>query len=89
MEREVQIKADAYLAHVQDSFWEFLYGAYGLAHLGRRFHRPLGGTVNETVDGSVLSRRAEDPAYRPPELEKYLARRAERIVSAGGPVDVP
>jgi uncharacterized protein (DUF2235 family) len=75
MAREVPVKADAYLAPVRDSFAEFLSGAYRLAHLGRRYHRPIGGTVNETLDESVLRRRAEETAYRPPELEKYLRRR--------------
>ena len=75
MKEQVQPKPDAHLAPVRDSFKEFMYGIYAVARFAQRYHRPIGRTtVNETVDESVLKRRDQDPGYRPPGLERYLAR---------------
>ncbi len=48
----------------RDALEEFMYGIYAAART----------TVNETVDESVLKRRDQDPGYRPPGLERYVAR---------------
>lgn len=75
MKEQVQPKPDAHLAPVRDSFKEFMYGIYAVARFAQRYHRPIGRTtVNETVDETVLKRRDQDPGYRPPGLERYLAR---------------
>ena len=76
MTRDVEVRADAHRAPVRDSFTEFMYGAYALSRLRQRHYRPIGDTLNETVDESVLRRHAEDPNYRPPGLERYLGRYA-------------
>jgi len=76
MTRDVEVRADAHRAPVRDSFTEFMYGAYALSRLRQRHYRPIGDTLNETVDESVLRRHAEDPNYRPPGREWYLGRYA-------------
>jgi hypothetical protein len=85
MDKEVEVRGDAHRAPVRDSFKEFMYGAYVLFRGGRRHYRTIGTTLNETVDDSVLQRRAQDPSYRPPGLEKYLARSGPPIVPSGPP----
>jgi len=75
MHTDVVVNADAHRATINDSFREFMFGAYRILRMGRRHHRPIGITVNEALDESVLMRRRDDVSYRPPGLEAYLARR--------------
>jgi hypothetical protein len=75
---------DAYRGTISDSFWEFAWGLYALARLGRRYYRPIGvpppsegpgvTNINETIDGSVFARWRTDPSYRPPGLEGWATR---------------
>lgn len=57
-----------YRAHVTDSFGEFMWGLYKVVKLGKRFNRPFGTGVNETVDDSVWQRWKDKKDYRPPSL---------------------
>lgn len=75
MHTDVVVNADAHRAKINDSFKEFMFGVYRVFRAGRRYQRPIGTSVNEVVDESVLARRAQDPGYRPPALEAYLANR--------------
>ncbi|MGQ0812804.1 MAG: DUF2235 domain-containing protein [Nitrospiraceae bacterium] len=64
-----------YLAKVNDSFGEFMFGIYKAIKLGRRYYRPIGMGVNETIDDSVWQRWKDIKEYRPP----ALAQRAEAL----------
>jgi hypothetical protein len=54
------------LADIDDSFKEFMFGVYSV--LKKRFWRPFGKGVNESVHESVWRRWRENPAYRPESL---------------------
>jgi uncharacterized protein (DUF2235 family) len=55
-----------HLAPIADSFSEFAYGLYKLLKKGKRYIRPFGRGVNETIDASVWKRWDAKPGYRPP-----------------------
>jgi len=57
-----------YRAHVTDSYSQILWGLYKVVKLGKRFNRPFGTGVNETVDDSVWQRWKDIKNYRPPSL---------------------
>lgn len=57
------------MAAVNDSYKEFVFGAYAL--FSKPYKRPFGKGVNETVDPSVWARWKQDPAYRPASLAKH------------------
>lgn len=57
------------LAEVNDSYKEFMFGAYGF--FSRPYKRPFGEGVNETVDPSVWVRWRSEAAYRPASLAKH------------------
>ena len=82
---EVIIDGDVHQAPISDSFAEFMYGAYRIAKLNRRYHRDIGGppvetdtditnTINETIDASVFERWRANPSYRPPGLARWAKR---------------
>jgi uncharacterized protein (DUF2235 family) len=57
------------LADLNDSYRESAFGLYRL--VGRRFQRPFGEGVNETVDASVWARWNALPDYRPASLGSH------------------
>ena len=56
-------------AAINDSFAEFMFGLYKV--FKKRFDRPFGTGVNETVDPTVWDRWRNDPAYRPASLKNH------------------
>lgn len=69
-----------------DSFSAFMGGLYKIVRRGRRFTRTIQAdridkktgwveTVAETIDASVFDRYRRDPAYRPPGLLAWAAKR--------------
>ncbi len=59
------VGAEDHRAKVTDSFSEFMWGLYKAVKLGKRFNRPFGTGVNETVDDSVWQRWKDVKEYRP------------------------
>lgn len=64
----MRLDGNEFRAPVHDSFKEFMAGAYRVLRFGSRHYRPIGQTVNETVDDSVYRKWAADPEYRPPNI---------------------
>jgi uncharacterized protein (DUF2235 family) len=62
------------LADINDSFEEFMFGAYSV--LKKRFWRPFGKGVNESVHESVWQRWKAKPEYRPDSLREHPDRPA-------------
>jgi len=62
------------LAEVDDSFKEFMFGAYSV--LKKRFWRPFGTGCNESVHESVWQRWKAKPEYRPDSLRQHPDRPA-------------
>jgi len=62
------------LADINDSFKEFMFGAYSV--LKKRFWRPFGKGVNESVHESVWQRWKAKPEYRPDSLREHPDRPA-------------
>jgi uncharacterized protein (DUF2235 family) len=62
------------LADINDSFKEFMYGAYGV--IKKRFWREFGKGCNESVHESVWRRWKERPEYRPDSLRQHPDRPA-------------
>ena len=60
---------DDHRAGINDSFAEFMFGLYRI--FKKRFDRPFGTGVNETVDPTVWDRWRNDPAYRPASLKNH------------------
>jgi uncharacterized protein (DUF2235 family) len=58
-----------HLAGINDSFKEFMYGAYRLVKT--RYWRSFGRGVNESVDEGVWRRWKDKPEYRPGSLERH------------------
>lgn len=82
----VRIRGGEHRGAINDSFAEFMKGAYRLFKLNRRYHRTIGADerqvkgghslpVNETIDASVFDRWRGDPDYRPPGLAAWSRRR--------------
>jgi uncharacterized protein (DUF2235 family) len=69
------IGADDHRAKVTDSFGEFMWGLYKAVKFGKRFDRPFGAGVNETVDDSVWQRWKDVKEYRPASLEAEARKR--------------
>lgn len=83
--RNIEIDEEAKYAEVEDSFSQFLMGAYKVLSFGHRNWRPIGRapeklttttihTVNETIDKSVFERWQKDARYRPPNLQDWATR---------------
>jgi uncharacterized protein (DUF2235 family) len=81
---DVDIDGDILKAPINDSYREFMHGAY--AKISRPFFRTIGenpdvrddGThtnVNETIDQSVFERWRTMPTYRPSNLTEWAARK--------------
>jgi uncharacterized protein (DUF2235 family) len=81
---DVDIDGDILKAPINDSYKEFMRGAY--AKISKPFFRTIGenpdlrddGThtnVNETIDQSVFERWRTVPTYRPPNLTEWAARK--------------
>jgi uncharacterized protein (DUF2235 family) len=68
------------MAPVNDSFKEFVFGAYAL--FNRPYKRPFGRGVNETIDPSVWARWIRDRAYRPASLARHPAHPVEDVESS-------
>jgi uncharacterized protein (DUF2235 family) len=77
-----EVEPDALTTPVEDSYSNFLNGAYKLLELGKRHYRPIDRppladgdwtihTVNETIDGSVFDRWRADAKYRPQNLQEW------------------
>ena len=78
-----------------DSYAKFMLGAYRLAKLGKRFHRPIGAgkqkvnggwslPINETIDASVFARWNRHSGYRPHNLQQWGERNGRRIETING-----
>lgn len=78
------------LAPIQNSFRDFMLGAYWTFHRGRPFLRTIGrapwatkvhnidgfsASLNEVIDATVTERWRKDPDYRPKNLLDWAARR--------------
>ena len=81
---DVDIDGDILKASINDSYKEFMRGAY--AKISRPFFRTIGEkpdvrddgahtNVNETIDQSVFERWRAVPTYRPPNLADWAARK--------------
>jgi uncharacterized protein (DUF2235 family) len=57
-----------YRSPVRDSYREFLHGLNSLNPFSKRYFRPIGSAINESVDDSVFRKIEHDPDYRPPNL---------------------
>jgi uncharacterized protein (DUF2235 family) len=80
--RAIEIDDEAATGTTEDSFSDFLDGAYKVLRFGQRHYRPIDRppvalkettvhTVNETIDKSVFERCRRDPSYRPKNLEDW------------------
>ena len=67
----VQVDESDVMDPPHDSFSEFAFGLYKLVKGGKRYHRRIGGSVNETLDPSVRRRWQADPGYRPESLDAF------------------
>ncbi|OQX17032.1 MAG: hypothetical protein BWK76_10835 [Desulfobulbaceae bacterium A2] len=67
-EEVLRLDGNEYRAPVRDSFAEFGGGLYMGIKFGQRYYRPIGETVNETVDESALKKWAAEAGYRPVNL---------------------
>jgi uncharacterized protein (DUF2235 family) len=65
----VEPGARDHLAGINDSHREFMFGIYRL--FKKKFNRPFGSGVNETVDDTVWKRWRELPDYRPGTLAEH------------------
>lgn len=66
---KVDVDTQDCMAAVNDSYKEFVLGAYAL--FNKPYQRPFGEGVNETVDPSVWARWRQDAAYRPASLARH------------------
>jgi uncharacterized protein (DUF2235 family) len=66
---KAEVGPQDHLAGINDSFKEFMYGAYRLVK--ERYWRGFGRGVNESVDEGVWRRWKEKPEYRPGSLERH------------------
>jgi uncharacterized protein (DUF2235 family) len=84
--RDVELDDEATTGAIEDSFTDFLGGAYKVYRFGKRNWRAIGRepeprahttvhTINETIDKSVFDRWRRDPAYRPENLVGWARRR--------------
>jgi len=84
--RNVELDAEASTGAIEDSFSDFLGGAYKVYSRGQRNWRPIGRepqtrsqttvhTINETIDKSIFDRWRRDLAYRPHNLVDWVNRR--------------
>jgi len=78
-----------------DSYGKFLFHAYQVLTLGRRYYRPIGAKVkkvkkgwsypvNETIDSSVFRRFQAVEKYRPKNLEEWAKRKGVNLTSISG-----
>lgn len=67
--KSINIKEDAYLAPIHDSYSKFMFGVYKL--FKRKYFRVIGKGVNESIDLSVWKRWDIDKSYRPISLKKF------------------
>lgn len=92
---DIVIDEGALMAPVEDTFSDFLDGAYKVWELGKRHYRPIDRpsqrltettvhTINETIDGSVFDRWRGDETYRPKNLFDWAERRCVRIEDLQG-----
>lgn len=83
--RAFEVDDGALAAPVEDSFSDFVGGAYKLLKFGRRHYREIDRepkrrssttehTINETIDASVFDRWRSDLNYRPKNLSDWAAR---------------
>jgi uncharacterized protein (DUF2235 family) len=88
--RNIEIDAEAITGVIEDSFSDFLSGAYKVYSFGHRNWREIGRepvelhettvhTVNETIDKSVFDRCRRDTAYDPKNLREWAKRRGVDI----------
>lgn len=71
---KAEVGAQDHLASINDSFKEFMYGAYRLVK--ERYWRSFGRGVNESVDESVWLRWSKKADYRPETLRGHPGRPA-------------
>jgi uncharacterized protein (DUF2235 family) len=64
----IRLDGNEYRSPVRDSFAEFGFGLYQWVKLKQRHFRPIGETVNETVDETALKKWAAEFGYRPVNL---------------------
>lgn len=67
-EEVIRLDGNEYRSPVRDSFAEFGFGLYQLIKLKKRYLRPIGESVNETVDEGALKKWAAEFTYRPANL---------------------
>ncbi|WP_341918119.1 DUF2235 domain-containing protein [Hydrocarboniphaga effusa] len=67
----VPVQASDVMDPPHDSYSEFAFGLYKLVKGGKRHHRRIGGSINETLDPSVWRKWQADPAYRPESLRAH------------------
>jgi uncharacterized protein (DUF2235 family) len=64
----LRIDGSEYRSPIVDAFKDFAFGVYRYLKLGQRYRRPIGQTLNETVDASAYQKWAAEPDYRPENL---------------------
>ncbi|MDY0012514.1 MAG: DUF2235 domain-containing protein [Rhodocyclaceae bacterium] len=64
----IRLDGNEYRSPVRDSFAEFGLGLYQWVKLKQPYFRPIGETVNETVDETALKKWAAEIDYRPVNL---------------------
>jgi len=62
--RQIREESEDHRTRIWDSFATFVLGAYRVARINRRYYRPIGQALNETIDPSVFRRWQEDDSYR-------------------------
>jgi hypothetical protein len=88
--RVIEIDDEAAIGTIEDSFSDFLDGAYKVLRFGQRHYRPIDRppvaleettvhTVNETIDKSVFERCRRDPSYLPRNLTDWATRHSVEV----------
>jgi uncharacterized protein (DUF2235 family) len=83
--RSVELDDEARTGPIEDTFADFLDGAYKVISAWQRHWRPIGRapeprtvtavhTINETIDSSVFDRLRRDDSYRPKNLSDWATR---------------
>lgn len=93
--RNVELDVEATTGKIEDTFSDFLDGAYKIISAWKRHWRPIGREpasrptstvhiVNETIDGSVFDRWRADEKYRPQNIVDWATRHKIDVAGLNG-----